>query len=73
MVHGLEIDYWGQIEFAYLDIDDPAVASFKEELGFRYQPQIFLIDGAGNVVQEFAGNQPEEILREALDALLASS
>lgn len=73
MVHGLEIEYWGQVEFAYLDVDSSAVGKFKDQLGFRYQPQLFLIDGDGNVVQEFAGNQPEEVLRTALDDLLAVS
>lgn len=73
MVHGLEIEYWGQIEFAYLDIDSASVAPFKEQLGFRYQPQLFLLDGEGNVVQEFAGVQSEATLREAFDNLLAVS
>lgn len=73
MVHGLEIEYWGQIEFAYLDIDSAAVTPFKEQLGFRYQPQLFLLDGEGNIVQELAGVQSEETLREAFDNLLAVS
>lgn len=72
-MHGLEIEYWGQVEFAYLDIDSSAVAPFKEQLGFRYQPQLILLDGNGNIVQELAGNQSEEVLRQAIDNLLAVS
>ncbi len=73
MVHGLEIEYWGQVEFAYLDIDSASVQPFKDQLSFRYQPQLIFLDGDGNVVQELAGNQPEQIIREALDNLLAVS
>ena len=72
VVHGLEIEYWGDIEFVYLDIDSSSTQSFRQQLGFQYQPQIFLLDGEGNVVQQFAGTQPEERLREALDALIGS-
>lgn len=73
MVHRLEIDYWGQVEFFYLDIDDGAVAQYKKQFNFRYQPHLILLDGQGNVVQEFVGAQPEEDLRAALDHLIAVS
>ncbi len=73
MVHRLEIDYWGQVEFLYLDIDDSAVAQYKQQFNFRYQPHLILLDGEGNVVQEYVGAQPEEDLRAALDNLLAVS
>ena len=73
MVHGLEIEYWGDIEFAYLDLDSASVTPFQEQRGFRYQPQLILLDGEGNIVQELAGNQPESVIREALDNLLAVS
>lgn len=72
MVHGLEIEYWGEVEFVYLNIDDANVQPFKEQLGFRFQPQLFLLDGAGNVVQEFSGPPSEEMLRTALDQLIQS-
>lgn len=72
MVHGLEIEYWGDVEFVYLNIDDANVQPFKEQFGFRYQPQLFLLDGAGNVVQEFRGAPSEEMLRTALDQLIQS-
>lgn len=71
MVHRLEIDYWGQVEFIYLDIDDNNTAQLQRQFGFRYQPHLILLDGKGNVVQEFVGRQPDAELREALDNLLA--
>lgn len=73
MVHRLEIDYWGQVEFIYLDIDDKAVAEYKQQFGFYYQPHLFLLDGAGTVVQEFRGQQTDAVLRDALDQLVHGS
>ena len=73
MVHRLEIDYWGQVEFIYLDIDDSAVGPYKQQFNFRYQPHLILLDGEGNVVQEYVGAQPEADLRAALDQLIAAS
>lgn len=70
MVHGLEIEYWGDVEFVYLNIDDPATQPFKEQFGFRFQPQLFFLDGEGRVVRELVGGQPETILRQTLEELL---
>ena len=55
IVHGLEAEYFGKINFVYLDIDDPANDKFKNELGFRYQPQFLLIDGEGTILQQWLG------------------
>ena len=69
VVHGLEIEYWGDVNFVYLDIDSQSVKPFMEELGFRGQPHFLLLDGEGNVVEQFFGVVPEETLRTALDSL----
>ena len=58
VVHGLEAQYFGQIGFVYLDIDDPANAEFKSQFNFRYQPQFFLVDGQGVVIKEWIGSVP---------------
>lgn len=55
VVHGLEQKYAGQINFVYLDIDDPETTPFKRELGYRVQPHLFLLDGDGNVLREWLG------------------
>jgi len=55
VVHGLEAKYAGQIDFIYLDIDDPANDVAMQRLGFRVQPQFFLLDADGDVVQEWLG------------------
>jgi thioredoxin-like negative regulator of GroEL len=66
-VHGLEAEYTGRVEFVYLDIDDPRTDAFKQQLGYRYQPHIFLMDGEGNIVQQWVGPVSEADLVEALD------
>ena len=55
IVHGLEVEYFGKINFVYLDVDDPANADYLKQLGYRYQPHFFLIDGQGAVLQQWLG------------------
>lgn len=71
IVHGLEVEYHQQIGFVYLDIDDPANDDFKRQLGFRYQPQFFLIDGDGNVIQQWAGSVAVDDFRQTFNSVLA--
>jgi len=55
MVHGLEAKYFGKIQFSYLDADDPNTFDFQRTLGFRYQPEIYLLDGNGNLLKKWIG------------------
>jgi thioredoxin-like negative regulator of GroEL len=66
IVHGLEAEYSGKINFVYLDIDDPANDGFKRQLGFRYQPHILLLNGDGTIIQQWLGPVSEDDLRTAL-------
>ncbi len=72
MVHGLEVEYWDKVTFVYLDIDNPQNDGFKEQLGFRYQPEFYLLDGSGNLVQKWVGFVPEAEFTAAFDDLLAA-
>lgn len=65
MVHGLEAKYFGRIQFSYLDADDPATKEFQRTFGFRYQPEIYLVDADGNVLQKWVGDTSEEELEAA--------
>ena len=65
-MHGLEQQYGSQVNFVYLDIDDPATESFRRQLGFRVQPQIFLLDKDGAVLQQWFGLVSREELEAAL-------
>ena len=68
VVHGLEVEYFGSINFVYLDIDDKGNAAFLSELGFKYQPQFVLIDGEGKILQQWFGPVSEDDFRSAFDA-----
>jgi thioredoxin-related protein len=71
VVHGLEQIYANQVDFAYLDIEDPRNDEFKRRFGFRLQPHIFLLDGSGEIVQQWVGLVSGEELEAALQAVAA--
>lgn len=60
MVHGLEAKYFGKIQFTYLDADDPNTREFQRSLGFNYQPEFYLLDGQGNLLQKLVGYVSED-------------
>jgi thioredoxin-like negative regulator of GroEL len=70
VVHGLEAEYGDRMNFVYLDIDDEATFTFKQALGYRYQPHIFLLDAEGNVIIQWVGFVDETTLEEAIIAAL---
>ena len=70
MVHGLEAEYFGRVKFAFLDADDPNTDGFQRALGFYSQPELFLLDGSGNLLQKFIGFTSEDQLRSAFDQYL---
>lgn len=55
IVHGLEAKYHGKIKFSYLDASDPNTLEFQRALGFNYQPEFYLLDGQGNLLQKWIG------------------
>lgn len=70
VVHGLEAKYGDDIEFVYLDIDDPATAEAKQRFGFRVQPHFILLDGNGEKVAEWFGRVPETTFVTAFETIL---
>jgi hypothetical protein len=60
MVHGLEAKYFGKIKFTYLDADDSGTQDFQRTLGFYYQPEVYLLDANGNVLQKWVGFTSQE-------------
>lgn len=70
VVHGLEAMYADQIDFVYLDIEDPASQGLKEALGYRYQPHFFLVDGEGNVVRQWLGLVSQSDFEQAFQEIL---
>ena len=69
-MHGLEAKYAGQIDFAYLDIDNPKTESFKRALGYSLHPHIYLLDEAGNIIRQWVGRVGEAELDSALQAAM---
>lgn len=55
VVHGLESQYFGQVGFSYLDIDDASNGALMQEFGFRYQPMFVLVDGNGTPQKTWFG------------------
>lgn len=72
MVHGLEAAYWGQVDFVYLDRENPNNAEAVDRFGVRYQPYFFLLDAEGNITDQWIGGVTESELRTAIDGLLAA-
>jgi thioredoxin-like negative regulator of GroEL len=70
IVHGLEPEYSGKVNFVYLDIDDPANSDFKKDLGFKYQPHFVLIDGEGRILQQWLGPVSADEFRTAFDSYI---
>jgi hypothetical protein len=70
VVHGLEVDYFGKIDFYYVDADDPATSELQRQLGFNYQPEFYLLDGSGNVIKKWIGFVSADEFRAEFDKLV---
>jgi thioredoxin-like negative regulator of GroEL len=71
IVHGLERQFKGRIDFLYIHVGEPRTNDVKTKLGFRGTPQIVLLRADGTKVREFVGVVEEAVLRKALDELVA--
>ena len=70
-MHGLEAEFGSQVNFIYLDIDDRNTEPFKQELGYRYQPHLFLVNADGNILQQWVGRVSGDELERAILASLS--
>ena len=68
-VHQLEADFYGQVDFTFLDIDDPATDEFKTQLGYLYQPHYFLLSPDGEVLGQWTGYVDQDVLAGVLSDL----
>ncbi|GAB4476881.1 MAG: hypothetical protein Kow00124_19500 [Anaerolineae bacterium] len=73
MVHGLEAEYWGKVDFIYLDREDPANLDIVQQYRIRYQPIFIFIEPDGTIIEQWNGAPGERALRDALDLYLASA
>ncbi len=72
-MHGLEAEYWGQIDFLYIDRENPANAALNDLLGVYYQPEFYFVDPQGNVLEQWFGARSEGQMRQMLDNYLAGA
>lgn len=70
VVHGLEKEYAGRIDFLYLNIAERRNDRAKRRFGFRATPHFFLVNDRGVAQDSMQGVVPEDSLRGALDRLL---
>jgi hypothetical protein len=68
VVHGLEQKWGSKVGFVFLDIDDPQTGPLKRQLGYIYQPNIFLVDADGAILNQWLGPVRESELEAALMA-----
>jgi hypothetical protein len=74
IVHGLEPQYSGRIDFVYLDTSDSRTTDARRRFQFTGTPQFVLVDRQGNQVgPPMHGVVTEAQLRAALDHLVAES
>ncbi len=71
MVHRLESEYFGQIDFIYLDQYEEANADVFDRYALRGRPIFLLLQPDGTEVRRWFGFITEEELRGAIDELLA--
>ncbi len=71
MVHRLENEYFGQIDFVYLDQYDNANIDVFDRYNLRGRPIFLLLNPDGTEVRRWFGFIDESTLRSAIDALLA--
>jgi thiol-disulfide isomerase/thioredoxin len=65
VLHKLAVIYQNRIKFVFLDIDDPENETIQKALGYENPPQIFLVDGGGNIIDQWRGYVGEDELVSA--------
>jgi thioredoxin-like negative regulator of GroEL len=71
IVHRLEEEYWGRIEFLYLDRENSANSDVVEQFGISGQPVFILLAPDGSEIQRWFGSPDPAEFRAAFDSYLA--
>ena len=71
VVHGLEQQYQGRVDFLYLNVADSANAEAKKALGFKATPHFFFLRADGSPTDTLQGVVPADSVRASLDRLFA--
>jgi thioredoxin-like negative regulator of GroEL len=66
VVHGLEEQYRGRVDFIYLNVADPRNEGAKARYGFTSTPHFFFLRADGQPVQSMQGVVDADSVRAAL-------
>ncbi len=58
--------YGNQIQFVFLDIDDPRVEPIQKDLRYKVQPEMYILDGGGKILEQWSGL----VWQSTLDAVI---
>jgi len=72
IVNGLHDEFAGRATVLQLDANEPENGRLQQDLGLRGHPTFAVLDGDGRVTQTFVGPQTEQLLREALTAVVTA-
>jgi hypothetical protein len=73
MVHRLEQDYWGKIDFVYLEQFDQRNREVFDRYALVGRPVFVLIEPDGTEVEKWFGARDEAEIRAVLDGYLANT
>ena len=68
-MHGLEARYGACVDFVYLDIDNPATKDARTKLGYRVQPEFYLLAADGKVLWKKFGYASEDELETKIKSV----
>ncbi len=72
VVHGLERQYRGRVDFLYLDVSDPRNAAAKDRLEFDATPHFFIFRADESPFETMQGVVSRDSVVRALDRLVAA-
>ena len=70
IVHGLEEEYGNEIDFVYVNVDDPETRDIQQQLGRRGQPHFVLVGSDGEIVTEWFGVVQSATFEQAFEGVL---
>jgi thiol-disulfide isomerase/thioredoxin len=72
MIHQLQDEYAGAVDFVYLDIDAPNTKDLQKKLTFTgLRPTLIFLDADGNEKSRLVGEQTKEEIQKRIESLVA--
>ena len=68
-VSKLKEEYEKDVNFVFLNVDNPKWNNYIREFDVNGIPQVNLFDGKGHLISTFVGKQEEKIMRDSIDNL----